>query len=158
MFESTHTLTAESAIRLKDYAIIRAGNDGVKGFVAVYGSDGTQLTSEVVGGANKINVAITEAKAQSVLATKRSTSAQRNRMAEKGQNYDYFAGQLGSLFGGGLPIFADHNLTQFVGAIAFSGGTEDQDEKICLDAIDTIELYTDVQPKPSLVQVYNELC
>jgi len=64
-------------------------------------------------------------------------------MQEKGQSREDFAGQLGSLFGGGVALFEDEERTVFVGALAFSGGTE-EDEQICDHAAVTSELFTDV--------------
>ena len=113
----------------------------------VFDARGLQLTSQGIGEYQRLNVEIATAKAKTVLAINRSTRVQRERMQSKFQNREDFGGQLGSLFGGGVAIFADEAKTEFVGTMAFSGGTEEQDEEICAIAITSLGLYTDLPPK-----------
>lgn len=141
------TITPEAAIFLRDVGLEKARELGVSGFLMVFDAQGVQLTSQGVGGHTHLSVEIATAKAKTVLAISRSTRVQRERMQSKSQNREDFGGQLGSLFGGGVAIFANEAKTEFVGAMAFSGGTEEQDEEICAIAITSLGLYTDLPPK-----------
>lgn len=140
-------LNLEGAVALRDIGIISAETMGVSGFLTVYSVSGMELCSQAVGEtATPTNVKIAKGKIKTVLATGRSSRLQRERMAEKGQSPDYFVGELGSLFGGGVAIFEDEELKKFIGAMAFSGGTEAQDEEIGRQAIMHAGFFTDVKP------------
>lgn len=141
------SIGVEGAVALREFALEAAQEMGVSGFIVVYSRTGMQETSQALGSASPLSVEVANAKAKTVLAVRRSTSVQRDRMKEKDQSREDFGEQLGSLFGGGIAIFVDKEKTQFVGAIAFSGGTEEQDEEICRQAVEKIGLFTDV-PKP----------
>lgn len=141
------TITPEAAILLRERGLDKAREIGVSGFLMVFDAQGVQLTSQGVGEHTHLSVEIATAKAKTVLAMNRSTRVQRERMKSKSQNREDFGGQIGSLFGGGVAIFADEAKTGFVGAMAFSGGTEEQDEEICAIAITSLGLYTDLPPK-----------
>lgn len=64
-------------------------------------------------------------------------------MGLKGQDRFDFAGQIGSLFGGGIAVFYQG---EFVGAFAFSGGTQSQDDEIGVKSVETIGFETDLRP------------
>lgn len=143
------TISPEAATFLREAGLQKARELGVSGFLMVFDALGLQLTSQGVGEHKHLSVEIATAKAKTVLAVHRSTSVQRERMQSTSQNREDFGGQLGSLFGGGVVIFADEAKTEFVGAMAFSGGTEKQDEEICATAITSLGLYTDLLSKPT---------
>ncbi len=144
----TTVLHTYGAAMLREAALTHASVINVNGFVVIYDGFGLQLNSEVFGSATKQNVSLAEAKAKTVLATQRSSSVQRDRMKERGQTVDDFGGTLGSLFGGGVAIFADREKSKFVGAVAFSGGTQEEDEEICRRAVEEVGLFTDL-PEPT---------
>ena len=148
------SINEDGAIRLRDEGLAVAREMGVPGFLAVYSRTGMEETTQVQGAATLLNVEVARAKIKTVLAVRRSSRLQRERMAEKGQTREDFGGQLGSLFGGGIALFADEARTQFIGAMAFSGGTQEEDEEICRRAVERIGLYTDVDPV--LTQSVNE--
>ena len=141
------TLSAQGAVALREAALEGARENSVGGFLIIFDAKGLQLTSEGLGGYDETNIAIALAKAKTVLSIHRSTSVQRERMESKGQKREDFGDQIGSLFGGGVAVFADEAKIEFVGAMAFSGGTEEQDENICRTAIDSLSLHTDLPPK-----------
>ena len=141
------TLSAEGAIALREAALENARENGVEGFLIIFDARGLQLTSEGLGRYNETNIVIALAKAKTVLSIHRSTSVQRERMESKGQKREDFGDRIGSLFGGGVAVFADEAKIEFVGAMAFSGGTEEQDENICRTAVDSLGLYTDLTPE-----------
>ena len=143
------SINVEGAVALREAGIEKARAMGISGFLTIVNDTGMEQASQVVGlTANPLTVEIARAKIKTVLAVHRSTSLQRRRMIEMGQSIDLFAGQLGTLFSGGVAAFADEALTQFVGAMAFSGATQEQDEEICRTAIERIGLYTDLPKYP----------
>jgi len=139
------SINIEGAIALREAVIKIAQKMGISGFLTIFGRNGIEQTSQVIGAsAMRISIEVARARIKTVLAVRRSTNLQRERMKEKNQSREDFAGQLGSLFGGGVAIFADVAHTEFIGAMAFGGGTEEQDEEICRKAIEKVGLYTDV--------------
>ncbi len=140
------SLNEDGAIRLRTEGLAIARGMGIPGFIAVYSRTGMEETTQVQGAATPLNVEVARAKIKTVLAVRRSSRLQRERMIEKGQTREDFGGQLGSLFGGGIAIFSDEAKTDFIGAMAFSGGTQEQDEEICRRAVENTGLYTDVDP------------
>src|ERR1035437_2796325 len=147
--KEVRTLSIDGAIGLREIGMQISQVKGVPGFLAVYDASGMEQTTQVIGSATTLNVEIARAKIQTVLAVHRSSRLQRERMIENGQTSADFGGQLGSLFGGGIAIFADEAKTEFVGAMAFSGGTQEQDEEICRKTVEEIGLYTDVTQIPT---------
>ena len=136
------TITAHAAKMLLDHAEGIAIKMGISGFAVVYSRTGMQEGSLAIGeGGTPLNVSIALDKIKTVLATRRSTSAQQKRMVSEGRDRADYAGQIGSLFGGGVALF--HN-DQFVGAMAFSGGTPDQDQELCVRAALAAGLQTDI--------------
>jgi uncharacterized protein GlcG (DUF336 family) len=139
----SYALGYEQAAELRDYGMEVSRERQIPGFLVVYGADGMQLASEANGGI-PANVDIALDKIRTVLAFKRSTSIRRAGIEEGGYNRADFAGNVHTLFSGGVAIFADVERTKFVGAAAFSGGTQEQDEKICRLAIEGMGLHTDL--------------
>lgn len=118
------------------HAINAAEDLDVSGFVVVFDATLLQLASQAVGdGVSRLNVVLAMAKAQTVLNMHRSTSRQRGRLQEMNLQPGAFAGQIRTTLWGGVAIFADKKCTEFVGAIAFSGGNQEQDEHICTAAV-----------------------
>lgn len=144
----TRTLSVNGAEIVRDVATREAQLAGVSGFVLVVDNNGMELCSLVTGqDVTKTNVSLARAKAKTVLTTQRSSRLQRERMKEKGQSVEDYDGMLGSLFGGGVAIFADEELSEFVGTAAFSGGSQEEDEAFCVSGVKAIGLYTDISPK-----------
>lgn len=146
--ETRRTLSIQGGILLRENGIVAAsqiGAVGTSGFLTVFNIEGLELSSQAIGATvSPTNVEVARAKIKTVLAMRRSTRLQRERMVERGQVREDFGGKLGSLFGGGVAVFADKDLREFVGAMAFSGGTQEEDEEICRRAIKESGLFTDV--------------
>lgn len=138
------TIGTELALKLQDEAVKAANGLEVSGFIVVYSRTGMQECSRAVGpDAKPLNVQIALAKIDTVLIRRESTYVWQRKIAKKGTRPENYAGAVKTLFGGGLAIFADKELKEFVGAIAFSGGEEWQDVGICWMAINNVGLYTD---------------
>ena len=117
---------------------------GLSCFVMVFSRTGMQERSAAIGdGATPMNVEVARDKIKTVLAVRRSTTLQRERMKEKGQVREDFAGQLGSLFSGGVAILQNG---QFIGAMACSsvGGSPEVDDAICRTSILATGFETDL--------------
>ena len=138
------TIGTEMAVKLGLEAVKAAGQMGVSGFVLVYSRTGMQECSYAVGlEAKPLNVQIALAKIETVLSFRQSTGVRARYIEKKNIYPENYAGAVKTMFGGGLAIFADPELKEFVGAIAFSGGEEWQDIQICCVAIHKAGLYTD---------------
>lgn len=145
------TINVAGALALRKSAIEMAQQMGVSGFLTVYSRTGMEETSQAMESATPLNVKVAKDKIKTVLAFRRSSRVQRERMEEKDQLREDYGGQLGSLFGGGVAIFADEAQTEFIGAIAFSGGTQEEDEEICRRAVEVVGFFTDAtapEPRP----------
>lgn len=141
----------EKAKELRDKGIETARQMNVSGFLVVYSRTEMQECSEAVGpGAKSFYVKVAGEKIKTVLATRRSTSVQGERMKTLGQRIEDFGNLLGTTIAGGVAIFSDETHTDFVGAIAFSGGLPEQDEAICRTAVETSGLYTDLPNPPEI--------
>lgn len=138
------TIGTDLALKLQEEAVKAADGLGISGFVVVYSRTGMQECSRAVGlNAKPLNMQIALAKIETVLIRRESTGVWQRKISEKGTRPENYAGAVKTLFGGGLAIFADEECKEFVGAIAFSGGEEWQDIKICWMAINKVGLYTD---------------
>lgn len=170
-FFTFRTIGIDLAREMLDIAVAAVGTDmNVSGFAVIYSSTGMQLCSQAVGpNAKPMNAQIALAKIETVLNRRESSGILQEKIKAKGTRPENYAGAVKTLFGGGLAIFADKECTEFVGAIAFSGGEEWQDMnlpvvnggvsrkrdttgsfggeaaegKICQAAIESVELYTD---------------
>ncbi len=142
------TLNTEGAVALREAGLEIAKSMGVSGFLAVYSRTGMEECSQAIGpSVTPTNVEVAKAKIKTVLAMRRSSRLQRERMEEKEQSREDFGDQIGSLFGGGVAVFADTELQEFVGAVAFSGGTQEEDEEIGRQAVEKSGFFTDVKPQ-----------
>lgn len=145
-------LSQAGAVHLRESGLELARQMELSGFLTVFSVNGMEECSQAIGeSATPTHVEIAKAKIKTVLATHRSSSVQRARMQNMGQTREDLGNQIGSLLGGGVAIFADEKLTEFVGAIAFSGGTQDQDEAIARQAAESSGFFTDIQPKTEVV-------
>lgn len=145
--KTTRSLTGDAAYSLLAVAPEVADRAGLSGVYAVADGNGMLLGLLAIGEKpTPTNVAVVLDKIKTVVATHRSSRLQAERMKKNNQSPSDFGGALGSLFGGGVALFADKEKTEFVGAHAFSGGTPFEDEDFCLDAIRSsdLTLYSDV--------------
>lgn len=142
------TIGEKAATDLRSKAVGTASFLEVSGFLVVFDRMGMQLCSCAVGPkAKPLFVQIAIAKAETVLLRQQSTYVWNQMILAKNIRVENYAGAAKTLFGGGLAIFADEECTDFVGVIAFSGGEEWQDRKICRVAIWNCGLYTDDKSK-----------
>ncbi len=134
-------LSVGKAVEMRDNALMF--NVGLTGFIAIADRKGMLLSAQVTGdGLSDMNVPLAFAKLRIVIAARRSSRLQIEKMTKAGINLANYAD-----LGGGVAIFADKDRREFVGAVAFSGGSEEQDEQICVNAIETSGLFTDIPPK-----------
>ena len=141
------TLNVEGAKVIAAASIVTAVELRVYGSILILSITGMQEYSQAFGAsARPAHVDIAGAKATTVLNMRRST----RRLAEwlgaerVGARPEDFAGQIKSLLSGGVAIFADEAQSQFVGAAAFSGGSPEQDEYICLRGVYMAGLFSDI--------------
>lgn len=87
---------------------------------------------------------VASSKLKTVYAFHQSTSITQANMQRDHESPADYGNAVGSTFAGGVAIFADEEHTQFIGAIAFSGGPQKQDEEICRQAIKQVGFYTDL--------------
>jgi uncharacterized protein GlcG (DUF336 family) len=138
------TVTSKGAKRMIEEAENIADQTDLSCFVVVVSRTGMQERSAAIGdGATPMNVEIALDKIKTVLAVRRSTTLQREWMSQKRQNRDDFAGQIGSLFSGGVAILLNG---EFAGAMACSsvGSTPQMDDKVCLRSILAAGFETDL--------------
>jgi uncharacterized protein GlcG (DUF336 family) len=144
------TLSVRKALDIRDLAISIADEHRLIGSIVVAGSLYEicgQLTDDE---ADPGTLLIARGKIQTVVNSRRSSSIQRDRIIEKHYRPEDFMGRMGSLFGGGVAIFADEQLRRFVGAAAFSGGDWTEDEELARQAIVESGLFTDLEPSDAL--------
>lgn len=139
-------LGIEKAIEIRDRGIEIARAMGISGFLVIYGRDEMQLTSQAVGKAARpmfVNIALQ--KIETVLAARKSVSRQNETMQGRRQERHHLGDAIGTLLEGGVAIFSDEDHTDFVGAIAFSGGMAiEEDQEICRLAVEQAGLFTDL--------------
>lgn len=139
-------LSVGKAVEMRDS--ILALSAGLTGVVAIADNKGMLLSLQVTGdGLRDMNVSLVLGKLKTVVAAQRSSRLQREKMEAAHIELANYAGELGNLFGGGVAAFADTERREFVGAVAYSGGPEDQDERICVHAIEMAGLFTDIPVK-----------
>jgi uncharacterized protein GlcG (DUF336 family) len=139
------TLSSAQAFELAKLVHEMATREDIGGHLKVADSTGFELCTLAIGdkaGLKESNVAF--AKLRTVLGTRRSSRIQRELMQSQRRSRADYGPSVYSLVGGGVAIFADDALTEFVAAAAFSGGTEYQDEYLVADAAHQLGLYTDV--------------
>lgn len=141
------TLSVAAAVHLRDLALDYAASNNVSGAVSVFNSMRAELCAQLTGDdASPSTMDIARGKILTVLETGRSSNLQADRMRIKHYDRSDYVGRIGSLFGGGAAIFKDLDLKIFIGAIGFSGGSQEEDQQICTWAIRTASLYTDNNP------------
>ena len=141
------SITVYTAALLQEAGLEAAKKLNIKnGFLAVIDSRGAILSARAIGQPLSLNVDVAIAKGKTVNAIHRSTSVQRERMAQANSTTNDYSGTLGSLFPGGVAIFLDENHSDYVGAIVFGGGTGEEDEIICLAPVLKAGFFTDVVP------------
>lgn len=135
------SINSQGAGSLKDAALEIAQSAGVSNIlILVFSREGALLSGQALGQVNRVNWVIAEEKARTVLATRRSTSVQRKRLAETGNTREDYGKELGSLITGGVAIYKamdeDGMPTGFLGAIVASGAyPAEKDEEICVLAL-----------------------
>ena len=78
------SLNIEGAIALREAVVKIAQKMGISGFLTIFGRNGIEQTSQVIGNsAMSISVEVARARIKTVLAVRRSTRLQRERMKEK---------------------------------------------------------------------------
>lgn len=98
-------LRVEQALKIQKIVLRNARQ--ISGFIVIYGSNGMELCSQALGEGTPTNAKIAHDKIKTVLTQRRSTLELKRRMMEQGYERDDYAGTLGSLFAGGVAIFAD---------------------------------------------------
>jgi uncharacterized protein GlcG (DUF336 family) len=147
-----NSISPKLAQDMVDVAYRVAIDERISGFVVITNAGGMILAIQAVGNPitpNNLKVAI--AKAETVFGRRQSTQVFKDLLKEKNvsgkdvQIGDY-AGAVKTRFGGGLAVFSDSGCADFVGVIAFSGGSEEQDRAVCQEAIRFFNLFTDDPP------------
>ena len=145
-FTTDTAIAVEIAVVINNRAIAVAFEKRVSGLVMVYGSDGMLLSAQAAGSkGTPTNVAMAMSMIKTVLNTGNSTRKQRELMEQEARQREDYANRIGSLLDGGVAIYdkPSNEKGEFVGAIAFSGGTPEQNEEICVEAVTAGGLYTD---------------
>lgn len=151
------TLNVDGAKLVASESLSAARELNVGGFLIFLSRAGMQVYSEASGAsARPAHVEIAHAKASTVLNMRKST----RRLAEwlvkerAGARPEDFGEQIQSLLAGGVAIFADETRSRFVGAVAFSGGSPEQDEYICLKGVYESGLYSDIPLQESEIRLH----
>ena len=136
------SLGLSSAIELGQAAVRKAAERQISGFVAVYDREGVPLYCQSVGlHYTAEDVSIAQAKIRTVIINQRSTSRLRRDIEAYKSSREDYAGVVETLFSGGIALFHER---KFIGAIAFSGATQEGDEDICLTAAREVGVQTDI--------------
>ncbi len=146
------TLSVPAALKLRDKAIETAHWVNIPGGVSIFNSSRWEICSQITGDdADPGTLDIARGKIRTVLNSGRSSNLQRERMREKGyERFDYMD-RMGSLFGGGAAIFKDSDKQIFIGAMAFSGGSAEEDLEICNTSILDLGLFIDNKSNPDIL-------
>lgn len=145
--DSLPTLNIDGAKKILTASIAVARQQNVYGFCIVYFRTGMQECSEAVGAlARPAHVEIAQAKAATVLNMRKSTRLLAEWLITEREGFgpQDFAGQIPTILPGGVAIFADHDLKYFIGAMAFSGGSPEQDEYVCNAGLERVGFYSDI--------------
>ena len=111
--------------------------------IGVMGMERFLLASASGGGVTPNNVDTVERKLDTVMNTRRSIHVQKAYMEREKIRPSNYGLSIRTLFDGGLAVFADPELTQFVGAIAASGGSGWEDARCCVAGLESVGLFTD---------------
>lgn len=118
------------------------------GIIVIVDREGLLLTAESYGTARPPHKKVAEAKVKTVLNYRMSSRGFGEKMVELGLTEAQLAKQVGSTAGGGVPVFADPEFKDFIGAVAFSGGTTVQDEAVSVLAVERAGFYTKITSVP----------
>lgn len=151
------TLNVAGAKLVASKSLSAARELNVGGFFIIISREGMQVYSEASGAsARPAHVEIAHLKASTVLNMRKSTRRLTEWLITErvGARPEDFGGQIRSLLAGGVAIFADETRSQFVGTAAFSGGSPEQDEYICLKGVYGSGLYSDIPLEESETRLY----
>lgn len=138
------SISPAAANRMVQFALAKAVELKLsKIAIGVMGIEGFMLASVTGGGVTPNNDIALRNKLETVIATRRSIHKQISHMKEKKIDPANYGDAIKTLFIGGLAVYADVELTQFVGAIAASGGTSMQDVLVAVNGVDNMSYYTD---------------
>jgi glc operon protein GlcG len=130
-FGEATLLTIDQANTMMEAAEKDANDKGWGMSIRITDHNHITLLASWVNNASPMVVNITNMKTKSVTATKLSSAEYGAKLAAG----EIEAVEGGVNFGGGLPIFIDGN---FVGAIAASGGTPEEDAEVSMAGIQAI--------------------
>lgn len=138
------SISPDAANRMVQFALKKAKDLGVEKIaIGVVGIEGFLLASATGGGVTPNNDIALRNKLATVVATRRSIHKQISHMKEKGIDPANYGDAIKTLFIGGLAVYADPELTKFVGAIAASGSTSMVDSLVAFAGVDNLGYYTD---------------
>ena len=140
-------LSVGKAVEIRDTVL--AFSAGLKGVVAIADRTGMPLCLQVTDGDGLIGATFPSVlgKLKKVVDAHKSNRVQRETMAARGIRPLSSTGELLTDLDDGVAVFADKERQEFVGAVAYSGGLDDQGERMCIDAIEMAGLFTDIPPK-----------
>lgn len=137
------SVSPEAALTMVTHGIKKAMELGCKkGHIVIYGREQFPLASASLGPVTRSNTLVANAKARTVLNSTRDTHHQAEYMRHEEIDPNDYAGGIETKFGGGLTIFADDDCQVWVGSVAFSGGSEDEDIEVCRAAAQGANLFT----------------
>lgn len=139
----------EAGKLIRERGLEAAGELGISGgVIVIVDREGLLLTAESYGTARPSHFPVALDKTKTVLNYRTSSRGFGERLTELGLSRDDLAEQPGSLAGGGVGVWADPALTEFLGAAGFSGGTTIQDEAAVVLAVERAGFYTKITPLP----------
>jgi uncharacterized protein GlcG (DUF336 family) len=146
LITSIPTINTIAGERLVREAKRIAKKKRASGYAAVFSRTGMLEAALAVGSGTPRDRVVAESMIKTVLLMRVSTSLVRDILWGRLLTQVDFGGQLGSILSGGVAIFYKG---EFVGAVAFFGGTDCPNEDICVKAVIAVGLETDIKPKPS---------
>lgn len=140
------TLSPDQAWRL--VMLIRKAvlDRGLSGCIRVTDSTGFNLVLLATGEEPNIRHSnVGNSQIRTVIGVRRSTRVIKEEMQDRRLRPADFGPSVVGLTIGGVAIFADPELREFIGAVSFVSGTNDWvNEAICVEAVTQIGLYTDL--------------
>lgn len=131
-----YALSDEGAQVIADGSLHAAQELGVHGVLVIASREDLVLVSRAAGDlARPFHEQMARVKKNAVLAMRRSTRRLGDWLRDEQLKLEDFAGLITTSLPGGVAVFADSDLEVFIGATAFSGGTPEQDEYICLRGV-----------------------
>lgn len=138
-------LNREGANRIGNKVVEIAEDLRISGIVIIRNRFRMLQFSQTIGNPLKTSEVKAEAKLDTVLKNERSSSVQRKRIIDNGYRVEDYAGEIGSLFSGGVAILTDDERKLFLGAGGFSGSDQEIDEAILNEAIHRAGFTTDLK-------------